>query len=400
MAKNSPWHTSVTDSGGTGSSIDFRFSHGLSGELADESPSHDLGFDVASFVKTGPLDLPAGHNVRADVVFPDIYSLANAQLNLGVSGGDAAPSVGVIGFSDDGLTGSPAYRNTADDLGPDVGSFVRTALVGATAGGGFQSDLIFIDFDSFAKGGQPGRGGGSGGGGSGSTTPNYVSGGAASNYNIEIIFKGTWDPSYVTVFTKAADLLSDYIQGDIPNVLYNGKVIDDLSITAELTSIDGVGGILGQAGPTAIRTGSYLPATGSMQFDIADATNYQGLNLFDDIVLHEMMHTLGFGSIWSYKGLLSGAGGSSPLFTGGQATDAYETLFGVANAAGVPVEQDGGSGTRDAHWDEETFQNELMTGYINASNDLSYMTVASLGDLGYSLDPGFNASNYVSPDWI
>lgn len=50
----------------------------------------------------------------------------------------------------------------------------------------------------------------------------------------------------------------------------------------------------------------------------------------------------------------------------------------------MPVEQDGGPGTRDSHWDEETFGNEIMTGYINNSdNYLSDMTVASLEDLGY-----------------
>jgi hypothetical protein len=56
----------------------------------------------------------------------------------------------------------------------------------------------------------------------------------------------------------------------------------------------------------------------------------------------------------------------------------------VADSGGVPVEQDGGPGTRDSHWDEEIFGNEIMTGYINNSdNYLSQMTVASLDDLGY-----------------
>ena len=34
-----------------------------------------------------------------------------------------------------------------------------------------------------------------------------------------------------------------------------------------------------------------------------------------------------------------------------------------------PVEQDGGSGTAGSHWDEETFGNELMTGYVNTDDD-------------------------------
>jgi hypothetical protein len=106
--------------------------------------------------------------------------------------------------------------------------------------------------------------------------------------------------------------------------------------------------------------------------------------LWDDIVFHEMMHSIGFGSIWTYQDLLSGGGSDNPTFTGSLATDVYEATSGVTSSGGVPVEQDGGLGTRDSHWDEETFDNEIMTGYLNNSdNYLSDMTVASIEDLGY-----------------
>ena len=50
------------------------------------------------------------------------------------------------------------------------------------------------------------------------------------------------------------------------------------------------------------------------------------------------------------------------------------------------VEQDGGSGTAGSHWDEDTFHNELMTGYIDSgSNPFSAMSAASFADLGYVL---------------
>jgi hypothetical protein len=38
--------------------------------------------------------------------------------------------------------------------------------------------------------------------------------------------------------------------------------------------------------------------------------------------------------------------------------------------SGIPVEQDGGSGTAGSHWNGEIFGNELMTGYIRRG-DLS-----------------------------
>ena len=131
---------------------------------------------------------------------------------------------------------------------------------------------------------------------------------------------------------------------------FRGKIIDDIRIDAELTNIDGVGGILGQAGPTAIRTSDNLPATAVMEFDIADADAFNATGLWQDIVFHEMLHSVGFGSIWGFQDLLDGAGTENPLFTGAAATFTYERDFDAIDVLGVPVEQDGGPGTRDSHW--------------------------------------------------
>src|SRR6202008_3866854 len=164
-----------------------------------------------------------------------------------------------------------------------------------------------------------------------------------------INFVGSWSSDLKQAFISAANAISDFILGDVPNVVARRTSIDDLSITASLVNIDGAGGILGQAGPDAERGGSYLPYKGSMQFDIADANVYQAAGLFDDIVLHEMLHTVGFGTIWSAKGLISGGGFNGPL-----ANAVYP------GSALIPLELDGGGGTAYSHWDEETFGNELM----------------------------------------
>ena len=92
---------------------------------------------------------------------------------------------------------------------------------------------------------------------------------------------------------------------------------------------------------------------------------------------------------------------ASPITTvlfavGAGATAAYNAIFGTAFTS-VPVENSGGSGTRDAHWRETTFQSELMTGYISGSTrPLSRVTVASLGDLGYSVNM-LAADNFTAP---
>jgi hypothetical protein len=163
-------------------------------------------------------------------------------------------------------------------------------------------------------------------------------------------------------------------------------------ILAQGTPIDGPGKILGQAGPTALRpetagAAAYLPAKGIMSFDTADLQQMEQSGTLHDVIAHEMGHVIGFGTIWTYKKLLKNAGKINPVFTGKQAKKEYATLLGVSRAREVPLENAGGPGTRDSHWRETLFGNELMSGYVGAAgNPLSRLTVASLQDMGYQVD--------------
>ena len=107
-------------------------------------------------------------------------------------------------------------------------------------------------------------------------------------------------------------------------------------------------------------------------------------------VLHEMLHSIGFGTNWRQLGLTEGSvRGGDMVFTGENAIIAYnaelaDIAAGDPNSLnGVPVETDGGPGTAGGHWDEETFENELMSGFIDDPNYISGMTVAALEDMGY-----------------
>lgn len=236
-----------------------------------------------------------------------------------------------------------------------------------------------------------GGGGSSGGGGTTTSFAPYTSGPAVASagYNITIEFKGSWTQAYYDVFKSTADRLTTLIIGELPDVTVYGtkggpKYVDDIVITAELAQIDGAGGVLGQAGPTALRTASSLPATAQMKFDVVDVNN-MGLAVFADVVLHEMAHSLGVGSIWDRLGLVTNG-----LFTGANAVAEYHQMGGTLS--GIPVEQDGGSGTAGSHWDEETFHNELMTGYIDAGeNYFTAMSSASFADLGYVINANYEA---------
>jgi len=209
-------------------------------------------------------------------------------------------------------------------------------------------------------------------------------------FQITVVFTSPVTASQQAAFNAAAARWSQVITGDLPSVtLPSGTFIDDVRIDASIVAIDGVGGVLGQAGPTALRPGlGGLPYTGGMEFDSADVAAMQSGNRFQSVIMHEMGHVLGIGSLWSALGLVTGAGGSDPVFTGTNAVREYNAIFGVTGTS-VPVENTGGPGTRDSHWRETTMRTELMTGFAEPAGvamPISRITVGSLADIGYTVN--------------
>lgn len=224
-----------------------------------------------------------------------------------------------------------------------------------------------------------------------------------SPFTIDVRFVGGLTATQRTAFTKAADRWTTAIVGDLPSVSVDGEVIDDVLILAQGVPIDGPGKILGQAGPTHLRPGAagmaaFLTAKGIMSFDTADLEKMETNGTLNDVITHEMGHVLGIGTLWTRKGLLRGAGTNNPTFTGDGAITEYRKIRGSGGRRRVPVENTGGQGTRDGHWRETVFRNELMSGFIAAAgNPMSAITVASLADLGYQVDMAA-AEPYSLPD--
>jgi hypothetical protein len=214
-------------------------------------------------------------------------------------------------------------------------------------------------------------------------------------------------------FVNAVARWESLITGDLIDIPFNpgpnschpdvDEWVDDLLIFASAIAIDGPGGVLGRAGPCFVRGADTLSVTGIMEFDVADLEQLETNGQLELVILHEMGHVIGLGTLWEDKGLLSAGGplpcafgtDPDPRYLGAEGIAAYQSLGGTEST--VPAANTGGSGTRCGHWREVDFDNELMTGYLNAgSNPLSVLTVESFEDVGYAVDPS-GADAYTLP---
>lgn len=217
-----------------------------------------------------------------------------------------------------------------------------------------------------------------------------------SNFDITFRFLGTPTAEQQSLVRQAGARWELAITGDLPEVNASipagqclaaspavSRTVDDILIDIEVVAIDGPGGIIGQAGPCW--TSDYMPFFGALQVDSADAAGLVSSGLFDEVVVHELAHILGLGTLWSYgRTLIDESNSSQYRFVGPAASTEWSALGGVGR--GVPIEMTGGAGTQYSHWSEATFDTELMTGWIDNTNQISRLTIGSLADLGYTVN--------------
>ena len=226
---------------------------------------------------------------------------------------------------------------------------------------------------------------------------------SSSQFDIDVRFIGDGGTARQReAFSNAVTRWRKVITGDVGTTMLKtpagectswipaiSESVNDLLIYVRLAAIDGPGKVLGQSSPCYVNSQNSLPIMGFFELDVDDLELLLNQGTLDNVVLHEMGHILGIGTLWSYqRSLLTGRGTDDPFFTGVSAGQQFASLGGLTSYPGgaVPVENAGSTGTRDAHWRRTVFSNELMQGYARPGGmPMSRVTIASLSDLGYTV---------------
>jgi hypothetical protein len=357
---------------------------------------------------------------------------STANTNVAVLAGNHQP--GLVGF---GVNIRPAVRVTNASSNPVPNATVTFAVV--AGGGSISGGVVTTDANGVAQVGRWTLGGAAGintltatvsGTGVGGNPVTFTDTALAAGYTIQIQYFGPTPSATVqTAMNAAVSKWERIIYRALSSITLNvaaktacgdttapaiNQVLTGLLILAKFDSIDGPGKVLGQSGPCAIRNSSGLTVLGAMEFDTADVATLNASGSLNLVMLHEMGHVLGFGTLWDSppNNCLQLPSDSThhldTFFSCAKARAAFDSIGGTSytgaslNPPGgnkVPVENCGasspsgcGTGTRNGHWREPVLGNELMTGYVTpGQNPLSVLSVAAQEDLGYTV-------NYAAAD--
>ena len=244
---------------------------------------------------------------------------------------------------------------------------------------------------------------------------------------------------YISAFKDAFIKWSNVIS--VPQLLIDSSSYDHnnyrIHIEVKLKELDE--GILGSAAPTSwvgafnsnskVDFGNLFTTNGEFNINTSYVSSMRtnefsnGKNELYYTVLHEIGHILGIGPYWNQNWILN-----EPMtayqennvqkwyYTGTNAFEAYKSYFPDIsnNFLGIPIEDNGGSGTANVHPEEDDARDttssdryingnlhpglyhELMTGWLNPiPAPMSKVTIGFLHDLGYNVD--YSQAEYYDP---
>lgn len=262
-------------------------------------------------------------------------------------------------------------------------------------------------------GGKPGGGGGKPGGNGGGNTiyDDFVIGATTGTdpMNIEIELYGGaefWESATGTALIgylqASADFLTSIItQGftDDP-AMFNSYdtgtpiLVDDLLIEVYVEGFKGRNSNTIAAETQIFAANDFngvglpeTPAGATMTFNLNLIDSLESLGVLDDTVLHEMLHTLGFGLWETADNDLTSTSSGVITYTGD-------------GALGAIVENEGLTGSVGGHWAEATYDQELMTSIVETTDTmyLADFSIASLQDLAVVNHDG-STGYQLADDW-
>lgn len=210
---------------------------------------------------------------------------------------------------------------------------------------------------------------------------------------------------------------------------WSGIVTSEHAVSISVSFAALADGILGSAGPTDFeyKNGRWYSIAGEMELNTSYWSQEKGRHKHDHrphayyTLLHEMGHIFGIGTLWLNHGLVSqgpwytdanywDSDYSTALYIGQNGVREYKQYQIMANpeieearVLGIPVEEDGGAGTKGGHIEEGDgyhsvrifdgyehvgLDHELMTGWSEQTavpEPLSRITVGMMQDLGYGV---------------
>lgn len=230
------------------------------------------------------------------------------------------------------------------------------------------------------------------------------------NYDISGI---VWDAVHrweSIITTKASHIVSMNLAIDISSLPVN--VLGSASPTGYITDLNG--NYVWDTGEPINVTGGNITFNESAIEGMRDSLRDDGNSTLYYVVLHEIGHVLGIGTLWSYFDSLtetyvdlSDNNLNKILYTGTNAVREYRNYMKNQSLVGLPIEDDGGSGTAGGHPEEgfewgtslnnrfidgmlhDGLNDELMSGWSEGGTvvmPLSRITIGFLDDMGFGVD--------------
>jgi hypothetical protein len=186
---------------------------------------------------------------------------------------------------------------------------------------------------------------------------------------------------------------------DISDSLYKKTVKADLIIVLTATAPDKSESWVAWASACEQHATTYRPIMGRVNFNVRHL-RWKEQHFFDQFgtLLHEIYHVLGFAkNLYKYyidpvtmkrrpikQTYITKPGAYMPhrLLTPKVLEFARE-YFSCPNMDGVPIENDGGDGTKGSHWEKMILANEVMVGDTSLNPVISKFSLALFEDTGW-----------------